>query len=132
MRGISTGRLDRRQLNQAHHALGDVDRLVADALQVGVDLGDRQNEAQVRGRRLLCGQNVEGHFIDLALGGVDQALVFEDQVAAREIALGVRLTGAIHRQFRQSAHAEQFLPQVLHLLLKARAHYPNLFIRTCR
>jgi len=29
------------------HAFGDVDRLVADALKIGVDLGDGKNEAQV-------------------------------------------------------------------------------------
>jgi hypothetical protein len=115
------------QVNQIHDALGDIYRLVAYALEVGVDLGHRENEAQIHGRWLLRGEDVEGQFIDLALGGVDQALVFEDQAAAGEIAFGVRLGGAIHRQFRETAHAEKFLPEILHLLLKARAHYPNLF-----
>ncbi len=126
MRAISTGNSTAGKFNQVHDALGNVDRLIAHALEVGVDLGDRENEAQIRGRRLLRGQDVEGQFIDLALGGVDEALVFEDQLAAGEIALGVCLGGAINRQFRETAHAEQFLPEVLHLLLKARAHHPNL------
>ena len=69
----------------------------------------------------------EGQFINLALGGVDETFVFENKLAAREIALRVCLRGAIHRQFRQSAHAEQLLAEVLHLLLKARSHYPNLY-----
>ena len=135
MRAISTGNFDGRQFDHVHDALGDVYRLIADALEIGIDFGHRENEAQIRGRRLLRGENVEGKFVDLALGGIDQALVFEDQLAAREIAFGVGLAGAIHRQFRETAHAEQFLPEVLHLLLKARAHlsepriYPEIDAR---
>ena len=118
--------IDSRQFNQVHYALGDVYRLIAHALEIGIDLGDRENEAEIRGRRLLRGQDVESQFINLALGGVDVTLVFEDQLTACEIALGIRLGGAINRQFRETAHAEQFLPEVFHLLLKARAHHPNL------
>src|SRR6202051_1863626 len=121
--------LDGWQFNHVHDALGDVYSLIAHALEIGVDLGHRENEAQIRGRRLLRGEDVESELIDLALGGVDEALVFEDELAAGEIAFGVCLAGAIHRQFRETAHAEQFLPEALHLLLKARAHYPNLFRR---
>ena len=126
MRAISTGNSTAGKLDHVHHALGDVHGLIAHALEVGVDLGNRQDESQIDGRRLLCGENVEGQLIDLALGGIDEALVFEHQLAASEIALGVRLGGAVHRQLRETAHAEQFLPQFLHLLLKARAHHPNL------
>src|SRR4029077_17600387 len=106
---------------------GDVYSLITLALEVGINLGYRENEAQVRRRRLLRGENVEGEFIDLALGGGDEALIFENELAAREIAFGICLPGAIHRQFRETTHAEQFPPELLHLMLKARAHYPNLF-----
>jgi hypothetical protein len=75
---------------------------------------------------LLRSQNVERHFIDLALGGVDVALIFEDQLAARQIAFGVCLAGTINRQFRKTSHAKQSFTEILHLLLKARAHHPNL------
>jgi hypothetical protein len=76
---------------------------------------------------LLRGEDVEGEFIDLALGRVDEALIFEDELAAGEIAFAVCLAGAIYRQFRETAHAKQFPPELLHLMLKTRAHYPNLF-----
>jgi hypothetical protein len=116
------GQLDGWQFDQIHDPLGDVDRLIAYALEVGIDLGHREDEAEIGCRRLLGGEDVEGHFIDLALGGVDEALVFEDELAAREIAFGVGLGGAIDRQFRKTAHAEQLLAEVLHLLLKTSAH----------
>src|SRR5208283_4435574 len=63
-----------RQVDQVHDALGDIYSLIAYALEVGVDLGDGQNKAQIDGRRLLRGQDVEGQFVNFALGGVDQAL----------------------------------------------------------
>src|ERR1022692_3998482 len=80
--------LDGRQVHQIHDSLGDIYRLIAHALEVGVDLGHRENEAQIRGCRLLRGEDVEGEFIDLALGRVDQALVLEDQAGAGEMAVG--------------------------------------------
>ena len=71
-------------------------------------------------------QDIEGALVNFAFGDVDEALVFEDHLAATQVAFGVCLAGAVDRQLCQSSHAEQFLPQFLHLLLKACAHYPNL------
>ena len=68
MRGMSTGRSTLRQLDHVHDALGDVDCLIAYALEVGIDLGDGQDEAQIDRHGLLHGQQVEGQFVDLALG----------------------------------------------------------------
>src|SRR5258708_19045872 len=59
-----------RQFNHVHDSLGDVYSLIAHALEVGVDLGHRENKAQIGGRWLLRGEDVEGEFIDLTLGGV--------------------------------------------------------------
>ena len=42
MRGMSTGSCDLRFADQVEHALRDVDRLVADAFQVGVDFDARR------------------------------------------------------------------------------------------
>ena len=97
---------DSRELDQIHDALCDVYGLVANALEVGVDLGDRQNKSQVGGRRLLRGQDIESEFVNLALSCINEAFIFEDELAAREVALGIGLAGAIHRQLRQTAHAK--------------------------
>jgi hypothetical protein len=87
---------------------------------------DGKNEAQVDGGRLLRSQDVEGTLVNFALGDVDEAFVLENQVATRQVAFGVCLAGTVNRLLRQSSHAEQFLPQFFHLLLKACTHYPNL------
>jgi hypothetical protein len=74
----------------------------------------------------LHGKQVECRFVNLAFRGVDQTLTFENHLATGEIAIDVSLAGAIHRLFRQSAHAEQPLAQIVEPLLKTRAHYPDL------
>ncbi len=116
-RQIGGGKFD-----HVHDALGDVDRLVSYALEVGIDLGDGENEAQVDGHGLLHGEQVERRLVDFALGGIDQALAFEHHLAASKIALDIRLAGAIDGLLRESSHAKQPLPQIVQPLLKARAH----------
>ena len=115
-----------RKFHQIHRPLGDVDRLVADSLQIGVDLGDRENKAQIHGDRLLQGEQIEGQFVDFPLGDVDLEFAFEHHVAARQVAVNVRLAGAIHGLLGQSAHAKQTCSKIVQSLLKAGAHYPNL------
>ena len=132
---MSTGKIGGRKLDHVHHALGDVDCLIADALQIGIDLGDGKNEAQVDRHGLLHGEQIERGLVDFALGRIDQALAFEHHLAAREVALHVGLAGAIDRLLRQSSHAKQPLPQIIEPLLKARTHWnlPRTFlIRICR
>ena len=120
------GQIRGGHFDHVHHALGNVHGLIADALQIGVDLGHRQDEAQIHCHGLLHGQQIEGGLVDLALTGIDQALAFENHLATTEVAVDVGLTRAIHRLLRQPTHAKQLLPQIVEPLLKARAHYPNL------
>ncbi len=78
---MSTGRSMLAKAPISRHADGDVDGLVADALEVGVDADDREDEAQVDGHGLLHGEQVEGHLVDLALEAVDGGLGAEDELA---------------------------------------------------
>src|SRR5581483_3155977 len=50
------------------YAFSDVYSLVTHTLQVSIDLDAGDNQAQVDGHRLLHGQQVDGEFVDLALG----------------------------------------------------------------
>ena len=126
MRGISTGKLDLRLADQVEHALRDVDRLVAHALQVGIDLEHRQDEAQIDRHGLLHGEQVERQFVDFALGLVDGALAGQHHLAELAVAGAIRLGGAIDGLLGQAAHAQELLFQFVQSLLKAAAHYPNL------
>ena len=71
MSGMSMGRAIWGQFFRSYGALGDVGGLVADALEVAVDLDDGEDEAEVDGHGLLFGEEVVGELVDLALGGVD-------------------------------------------------------------
>src|SRR5215469_9955551 len=130
------GQISRRQFYHVHHALGDVDRLIAHAFQIRIDLCNRQNESQIDGHRLLHGEQIKRFLVDLALGNIDEVLAFEHHLAASEIAFHVGLTRAVDRLLRQASHTKQPLPQIIKPLLKTRAHskrpflpgsyYPNL------
>ena len=50
-------------------------RLVADALQVAVDLDHGEDEAQIDGHGLFLGQQLVGHLVQFTLGGVDGCFV---------------------------------------------------------
>ncbi len=124
---MSTGKFGLGQVHHVHHALGDVHRLVAYALQIGIDLGDGENEAQVDRHGLLHGEKVESHLVDLALGEIDLGLAVEHHAATGQVAFDIRLAGAVHGLLGQSAHTEQTCPKFVQSLQKTGAcHYPNL------
>ena len=58
--GLMTGLFHQRQ-----RALGDVDRQIAHALQVGVDLEGGDDQAQIGRHGLLQRQQVDGELVDL-------------------------------------------------------------------
>ncbi len=112
--------------DQVEHALRDVDRLVAYAFQVGIDLDHRQDEAQIDRHGLLHGQQVERQFIDFALGLVDGGLAGKHHLAELGVARAIGFGGAVDGLLGKASHAQQFLPEFVQSLLKAASHYPNL------
>jgi hypothetical protein len=60
--------------------------------------------------------------MDFAFGLIDEAFALQHHLTAREIAVDVGLTCAVHRLLRQSSHAKQPLPQIVKPELKARTH----------
>ena len=109
MRGISTGKLDLRLADQVEHALRDVDCLIAYALQVGIDLEHRQDEAKVDRHGLLHGEQVERQFVDLALGFVDGGLARQHHLAELAVARAIRFGCAVDGLLRQASHAQELL-----------------------
>jgi len=120
------GQVDCRQLDHIHNALRDINCLVAHALEIGIDLGHRQNETEVFGHGLLHGEQIEGVLIDFPLGNVDHGFALKDHLAARQVAIDIGLASPIYGLFGEAAHTEQLLPEFVESLLKARTHYPNL------
>jgi hypothetical protein len=124
--GDIDGKFNGGKFDHIHHAFGDVDGLIADALKVGIDFRNSEDETEIDGHRLLHGEKVEGGFVDFAFRRVDLALTFENKMAAIEVAIDVGLAGAIDSLFGESAHAEQPLAKIIEPLLKTRTHSVNL------
>ena len=107
---------------QAGDDLGDVARLVADALDVGDHLEYRGDQTQVARDRLLLEQQLEAHGFDLALLAVD--LVVDADRGGRE--LGVAVDQGFHRArdrvLTQRTHRNQFLVQLRELVVKSVSH----------
>jgi hypothetical protein len=70
-RGDVDGKFGGRQFDHVHDPLYDIDRLVIDALKIGVDLDDRQDKAQIDGHWLLHSEQIDGQFVHFALGAID-------------------------------------------------------------
>ncbi len=123
---MSTGKADLRLADQVEHALRDVDRLVADALEVGVDLEHRENEAKIDRHRLLHGEQIERQFVDLALGVVDGGFAGQHHLTELAVARTISLGRTVDGLLGQASHAQELLFEFIQSLLKAASHYPNL------
>ena len=77
IRGMSISFLTGGWRDVAPRRLGDVDRQVADALEVGVDLDRRDDRAQVGGHRLVQRQQREAAVVDLDVQRVDRLVAGE-------------------------------------------------------
>ncbi len=124
--GDVDGEVDVGEGSHLADADGDVDGLVAYALEVGVDADDGEDEAEVDGHGLLHGEEVEGHLVDLALEAVDGGLGVEDELADAEVAGAVGLDGALDGLFGHAGHDEEVLFELVEALLELDAHQPNL------
>ena len=110
--------LDRRVRRVAHGRLGDVDRQVADALEVGVDLHRRDDRAQVGGHRLVQRQQREAAVVDLDVQRVERLVAGQHALDQVAVALDEPLDREAHFFFGQAAHFEQPGLELLELFLK--------------
>ena len=124
--GNVDGQVDGGHLLHEADAVADAFGGVAHALQIGVDLDDAEDEAQIDGHGLLHGEQVERGLVDVALHAVDGDLAAADQVADGKVANPVGLDGALDGLLGQPGHHQEILLQVFQALLKAYACHPNL------
>src|SRR5438045_677030 len=80
------GNIERTNFEQIERALRDVDRLVAHTFQVGVDLEDGDDEAQIDCHGLMHGEQVEREFVDATLERVNLLLAGKHLLAERSVA----------------------------------------------
>ena len=114
--------LRRGERIEVAYALRDIHRLVADTLEIGIDLDHGQNEAQIDGHWLLHREQVQRHLVDLALQPVDRQFAMHHQVADRSVARAIGFNRALDRLLGHAGHHKELFLQLVQALMKPYAH----------
>ena len=114
--------LDARVAQDADRGLRDVDGLIADALEIVVDAGDRQDQAKIDSHQLVQGQELDHAVVDFELKFVDGVFFVED--ALGELLVGVEdgVNGLVDGAFGEAAHPEQALFQFVQIFFEMAFH----------
>src|SRR5262245_49747251 len=96
----------------------DVDREVADALEIGVDLDRRHDRAKVGGHRLVERQQLETAAVDFDVKLVDWLVAAEHGFDQIDVTAHKSVDRRANAFFRQTAHFEQTPLKRLELLLE--------------
>jgi hypothetical protein len=109
-----------------HSSLGDVDGLIPDALEIVIDAGNSQDEAEINGHKLVQGEKLNDAVVDFHLELVDGVFFVED--ALGELLIGVQdgVNGLVHGAFGEAAHPKQALFQLVQIFFEVAFH-PVLF-----
>ena len=109
--------------------LRDVDRLVADPLEVQVHVQDRRDQAEIRRDRGLCGEQRQDPLLDVDIGGVDRVIVLNDLLRQRFVLVRQGLDGVRHRHGGPVSHAQDLALQRRELVMESVTglvhHQPN-------
>ena len=100
--GVMMGPSIKRQ-----RTLGDADRQVPHAFEVGVDLEGRNNQPQVGRHGLLKGKQVNGELVDLDFDGVNARFCAENLFGGVAVLLRDRADTALDGGLDDRAHFEQ-------------------------
>ena len=97
---------------------GDVDREIADTLEVGVDLHRRDDGAKVRRHRLMQRQQLEAAVVDFNVQLVDGAVAVEHPRHSLRVPPHEAVDRRADAILRQAAHFEQSRLQLFELFLE--------------
>jgi hypothetical protein len=114
----------------AQRALGDVDGLVADALEIVIDAGNRQDKAQVNGHELMQREQLNHAVINLQLEFVNRALFFENAIGELFVGLQHGMDGLMNSALGETAHPEQAFLQFVKVSFEVAFHGAFLSARS--
>ena len=98
--------------------LGDILGEVARALQVAGDLEHRHDVAQVDGHGLAPGDHLDGEVLDLALQGIDLAVLGDDALGELRVTALQRVEAPRQQLLHLPAHLGDLLVEQLQLLVE--------------
>ena len=112
----------------ARGGLRDVDGLIADALEIVVDAGNGEDEAEVDGHQLMEREELHDAVVDFDLQLVDGVFFIEN--ALGELFVGVEngVHGLMDGALGEAAHPEQALFQFVQIFFEVAFHenYPSV------
>jgi hypothetical protein len=111
----------------AARRFGDVDRQVADALEVRVDLHCGDDGPEVGGHRLVEREKREAAAVDFNVQRVQWLVTDQRAVNQVVIAVDQPLHGETHLLFCAAGHLEQPRLELLQLFLEMNHHPPHRF-----
>src|SRR5256884_3934057 len=122
-RQIDVG-LHARVSEDAQGSLGDVDGLVADALEIVIDARDRQHEAEIDGHQLVQGKKLNDAIVDFQLQLVDGVFFLEDALGEPFIGFQNGVNGLVDSALREAAHPPEALFHLVQAFFKMAFHEP--------
>jgi hypothetical protein len=99
----------------------DVDRHVADALEMQRDVHQRHEETEIGRDRLLSTDEVDRAHLDLLVGGVDVVVICDHRLAEAEVGVGQRPQGQLERGACVGGHRPHLPFEVLEVVMELRA-----------
>ena len=108
----------------AQGSLGDVDGLVADALEIVIDARDRQHEAEIDGHELVQCQKLNDAIVDFQLEFVDSVFFLEDALGELFIGFQNGVNGLVDSALREAAHPEEALFHLVQVFFEMAFHEP--------
>ena len=125
-RNVDDG-LEGRRFEKANRVLGNIDSLVADALEVGAHLHDRRDQSEVGRKGLLQGQHLEAAVVDLHLEEIHGGVACDDGAGEFDPTLHEGHQRLLGLGFDQRSHVQEAVFESFEVGLEVVAfHYPNL------
>src|SRR5438445_2413794 len=114
--------LDARVAKNAQGSLGDVDGLIADALEIVVDARNGQHEAEIGGHELVQREKLNDAVVDFDLELVDGVFFLEDTLGKLFIGFQNSVNGLVNGAFGEAAHPEQALFHFVQVFFEVAFH----------
>ena len=121
------GQFDLVGLQNVARAFRDPIRLIANPLQVAIDLDDRKDEAKIDRHGLFFREQFIGHLIQFTLGGVDGGFILLYIVAQGQVPENVGVDRGLNRLLRKGGHRKKLVLEFGELKLKVNARHSLFF-----
>ena len=115
--------LDARMAKDAFGGLGDVDSLVADALEIVVDAGNGQDKAKIDGHQLVKSEKLDDAVVDLKLELVDGVFFIEHALGELLIGFEHGVDGLVNGALGKTAHPQEAFFQLVQDLFRSGVPY---------